>query len=216
MRRLCSTLLFTCAAALAQDSMSALFLGLKPSAELSADLAQKYGNCLRDTMQKRGAFSFLDLQSVETDKLQKFQNANDSCKLDCQSALVRTLGVDYVISGQLEKIAYGYRSSLQIIYADSAKESAQIDWNIVGSEKDLFGDGCKNGGGVIYNYLATPEAKVRLKLPPGYNYELIRDQAINRSDVYKLVQILREKEERDGALSKKNPDASKSGGEKQR
>lgn len=216
MRTTLLPLLMCSSLALADDSMTAVFLGLVPGNQVDQSLAHQYSDCLRSTMQKRGAISFIDNSTLDKPTDLLLSSGTDGCDLICQSALARSVSADYVISGILEKSLTGYRSILQISYADSALKPEKIDWQIIGNDKDLFDDGCKNGGGVIYTYLATPEAKVHLKLPEGYNYEHVRDQAINRSDVYKLVQILREKEERNGAMSKKNPDASTSGGEKRR
>lgn len=200
----------------AQESITTVFLGLTPTNGMDKNLAEKYTGCLQGIMQSRGAITFIDNSTLDKSVDLLLSSGADGCDLNCQSALARSANADHVIAGSIEKNQIGFKTTLQIAYADSAKKPEKIDWIIVGKDKDLLGDGCKNGGGVIYNYLATPEAKVKLALPEGYNYEKVRDQAINRGDVYKLVEQLRAKEARDGAMDQKNKDGATAGGEKRR
>jgi hypothetical protein len=207
--RCLASLLALGTAAMAMETLDAAYFGLVGADGVSEQVATKYSQCLQNTMSSRGAVAFVASESV-LDYMNNLKS-DDGCDRACQSKLAEKLDVEGVLSGSLKKNKDGFMTTLQIIRPDSNAKVEIISWQIVGTEKELMADGCKNGAGVVYNYLATPPTVEHPRWPKGFDLVKARESALNKGDVMKLVEELREEASRGNAMNNTNPDADKSG-----
>lgn len=190
--------------AMADNAETIAFTGLFEGQGVDAATSQQYVDCLQSEWLQKGAFAL-----VKTEDIQKIAPSGE-----CNSACGKELGADLVVSGSIAASKFGYVVSLNMLDVNS-QTNERIDWNVIGNKKDLLGDGCKNGAGIVYNYQVTPQAKVAVKLPASYNAENTRDRGLQGGINNDLILVKeRAQAERSKAMNQKNPDAQGTGGEK--
>lgn len=188
----------------AESAQSLAFASLLQGPGVDGATAQQYLDCLQAEWRQKAAFELSSAEDVRE------ASQGGECGVECG----KILGVDLVVSASLSTSKFGYTVTMNMLEVESGKTD-RIDWNVIGTKKDLMLDGCKNGAAVVYNYQVTPDAKVAIKLPAGYNAETARDQGLKGGINNDMILVKeRAAAERGKAMNQKNPDSKNTGGEK--